>query len=127
MKCPFKPTKQMLLEEKIAGILARRVRAKKTICYEDLGKAVGLLPRHRTIARALGNLAWEDVRDGKPIRASIVVRKVQKTSTGRDAVVAGIPGPGFFSFMREVGYDIPETNEAKKEFIEQCHAEIIGR
>lgn len=111
----FKPIKSMALEARIAKILSDLKHTGQVIFYEELGQRLGMLPRHRSIARALGNLVWEDVRNGRPIRSSLVVRKDSH-----------VPGTGYFDVLSELGFDVPASYGERQIFILDRQTEVFS-
>jgi hypothetical protein len=111
----FIPRNSLTLEQRVSVILDQFAAKRRTIFYEDLGGMVGMLPRHKSIARALGNLAWEDVRNERPIRCSLVVRKD-----------GHIPGDGYFDILDQIGFDIPSTEGGRVKFHRDRLDEVFG-
>lgn len=108
-------TPAMKLERKIAKMLRVAKKERRLIPYEEVGKAVGMLPRHKSIATALGNLVWEDLRRGRPIRSSLVVRK------GSSA-----PGPGYFELLESLGVTIPTDPTDLRTFVQDRQEEVFA-
>jgi hypothetical protein len=111
----FSPPSGLVLEKRIAELIEEFIKKGRVLQYGTLGERLNILPRHKSVARALGNLVREDVRNGRPIRSSIVVR-----------ADTGIPGRGFFYILRELGFDIPTTEAAKQAFARDRRDEVLA-
>lgn len=86
-------------------------RAGQTLTYAELAGQLGLRPPH-TIHRTallLEDLIREQAEAGAPQLASVVISRAR----------GGLPAPGFFMLMRDLGlYDGPDTGHDAHTFVE---------
>jgi hypothetical protein len=97
-------------------LLEDRARAGETVRYRDLARAAevpGPHTIHKT-TQALEAITRADHAAGRPLLAALAV--------GRGS--GGLPGPGFFQLLRELGrYDGPDSGpEAESQHQRECEA-----
>ena len=80
-------------------ILAQKA---EMITYDDLAKAVAVPPPHRIhkLTNYLEVLIEQDIAQGAPIRAAVVISKIR-----------GLPAPGFFDTLDRCGMAYDKTNK----------------
>lgn len=91
------------LHERLRPVLRAAALRGTTVTYRELAAQAGVAPPHtiHKATAALENLAREDHDAGRPLLAALAVGK------------AGLPGPGFFHLLRELGrYDGPDHGPA---------------
>ena len=105
-------TRQKLKSE-ITEIMVYQARMKKTIFYGDLCRkisSVNLNPNDQLLHDILGEISIESVRADKDMLSVFAVR--------RDT---DMPGKGFFSFAKKVGYSIGSRERFVKEQMDLVH------
>lgn len=73
--------------------------------YLAIAKATGTFSGGKELAEALGEIMREDVKEGRPLSCSVVVR----TDTGR-------PGKGYFDCARDLGLNCPNDPAGEEAF-----------
>lgn len=88
-------------------ILAQKA---ERISYDDLAKAVDVPSPHRIhkLTIYLETLIEQDIRQGAPIRAAVVISKIR-----------GLPAPGFFDTLDrcQLAYDKSDKSRAHRELL----------
>ena len=88
-------------------ILAQKA---EMISYDDLAKAVDVPSPHRIhkLTTYLETLIEQDIRQGEPIRAAVVISKIR-----------GLPAPGFFDTLDrcQLAYDKSDKLRAHRELL----------
>ena len=110
------PTKQMRLFTKVESIVNYNIAMGKKTTYRQLTKPLGHVPCSKYIARSLGRLLWEDIKNGKPLRSAAVVSEITK-----------IPGPGFFDYIEKLMGQKFQSEEEKIEFWQNQIHLIFGK
>jgi len=104
-----------LMRDILRNVLLSAARSGLTLTYADLAKQLALQPPH-TIHRTgllLEDLMRAQAAKAEPPLASFVVSRAR----------AGLPSPGFFMMMRELGlYDGPDTGAKARELVEDERA-----
>lgn len=99
----------------LRSVLLSAARSGRTLTYAELARQLALQPPH-TIHRTgllLENLMRDQAAKREPQLASFVVSRAR----------AGMPAPGFFMMMREMGlYDGPDTGTEARKLVEDERA-----
>lgn len=99
----------------LRSVLLSTARSGRTLTYAELAKQLALQPPH-TIHRAgllLEDLMRDQAAKAEPQLASFVVSRAR----------GGLPAPGFFVMMRELGlYDGPDMGTEARELVEDERA-----
>lgn len=96
--------------EALRNILETAARRAETMTYAELASQLNLCPPHiiHRTTRLLEDLMRDQAKAGEPQLSSFVVSRAR----------AGVPAPGFFILMRELGlYDGPYEGVAAHRFI----------
>ncbi|MDA9190600.1 hypothetical protein N9P07_04090 [Alphaproteobacteria bacterium] len=88
---------ELTIEEKNKAevIIETLILARKSISYSDLASHLGLSGAQKInrIVNWLEEITWQDMKDNKPLRASMVFSKR----------TPGLPAPGFFNYCTKIG------------------------
>ena len=82
----------------VRACLMRLAAERRTATYHELADFAAMPPRHRihSLTMLLEDLVREDLAAGRPLLAACAVSRVRN----------GIPGPGYFQLLKELGrYD----------------------
>jgi hypothetical protein len=107
--------------EWISRRLQRVARAHSTIAYSELATelaragGIALDPHSSALAALLGQVNLLEHESSRPLISATVIYK-----TGNPE-----PGPGFWTFAREIGIDLGASEHARLEFwareLQRCH------
>lgn len=98
------------MAERLEECLVAAACAGRPLTYAELAARLQLRPPHRIhrTAMMLEDLMREQAGRGEPQLASMVISRAR----------AGLPAPGFFILLRELGlYDGPEDGQAARQFL----------
>ncbi len=100
------------MDANLQSVLLDAAHNGQTLTYAELAARLGMRPPrtiHRT-AMMLEELARAQADRGEPQLASFVVSRTR----------GGLPAPGFFMLMRELGlYDGPDTGRRARDFLDR--------
>jgi len=99
---PFKISisPETLFYSRASAILDCMALYGEPLPYSEVAPLVGYHHRDRNFFELLGRSIREDSKNGKPLRASLVINKQ-----------TGIPGNSYFTLCRNLGYSIPLGKE----------------
>ncbi len=98
------------MRARLETCLLEAAQTGKPLTYAELAARLELEPPHtiHQTAMMLEDLMREQARRGEPQLASFVISKARR----------GLPAPGFFALMRELGlYEGPDSGEEAHELI----------
>ena len=106
------------MEATLQSVLVDAAHNGQTLTYAELADRLGMRPPmtiHRT-AMMLEELARAQAEKGEPQLASFAVSRTR----------GGLPAPGFFMLMRELGiYDGPDTGRRARDFVDREHERCL--
>ena len=102
---------QKIWQNQVNLLLAMQVKIGATITYQQLANEAHMTPPHRIhkLTSYLETLIKQDVADGHFIRASLVISKIR-----------GLPAPGFFIKLRELGFEINDEASWHSHYIKSA-------
>ena len=102
---------QEIWQNQVDLLLAMQVKIGATITYQQLANEADVTPPHRIhkLTSYLEMLIKQDVADGHFIRASLVISKIR-----------GLPAPGFFIKLRELGFEINDEARWHSHYIKSA-------
>lgn len=81
-------------------VLFHAYHLKLCTTYGDVGRSLNVIPSGGQLAQALALITADDHRNGWPLSAAVVINNHER-----------MPGAGFFSQARELGYEFENESE----------------
>ena len=91
-------------------LLVMHIKMRKRITYQMLAQDAKIPPPHRIhkLTLYLERLIKQDVEEGVFIRASYVISRVR-----------GLPAPGFFNLLNDLGFQIEDEKNWHDDYVEK--------
>jgi len=100
--------KETVLYFRIYAELINAAQYQGLITYQDMAVIMGLKPKGsymgKETGQILGEISLNEHQQARPMLSALAVG------------VSGVPGGGFYSFAKDLGYEFENTRESKLEF-----------